>query len=79
MHDCISSIRYEWICDQLVYITALREKKTQLFSIEVPILFSDDYWGLYDRMGIFSEDVHQSVLCDLENFVHNLHTSSWRS
>jgi len=43
MHDCISSIRYEWIWDQLVHITALREKKTQLFSIEVPILSSEDY------------------------------------
>jgi hypothetical protein len=43
MHDCISSIRYEWICVQLVHITALREKKTQMFSIEVPILSSEDY------------------------------------
>jgi len=43
MHDRISSIRHEWICVQLVRITALKEKKTQLFSIEVPILSSEDY------------------------------------
>jgi hypothetical protein len=43
MHDHISSIRYEWVCVQLVYITALREKKTQLFGSEVPILSSEDY------------------------------------
>jgi hypothetical protein len=43
MHDHISSIRYEWVCVQLAYITALREKKTQLFGSEVLILSSEDY------------------------------------
>jgi hypothetical protein len=46
MHDRISSIRYEWICVQLVHIAALREKKTQLFSIEVAILSWEDYANL---------------------------------